>query len=135
MLKLPREFTLEKKPIVWCRDEAVALCAHLWKALDPVFHVGLTGGCLYRGHSTKDVDIIIYPRNEPGAGFSVDRARKMLTAAGLKFIREPATDPSGSRWAHRLVEVWEWEGKRVDVFFFNGDFVDIAAEADKEQDE
>lgn len=43
-------------------EEAITLCRELEVRLKDIgYHCGLTGSMLYKGKSTKDIDIIIYP--------------------------------------------------------------------------
>jgi predicted nucleotidyltransferase len=46
----------------WYRRDAIALCADIFKVLEPIHHFpALTGGTLYKDDSgRKDVDIVIY---------------------------------------------------------------------------
>lgn len=43
-------------------EEAIIICKELEVKLKEIgYHCGLTGSMLYKGQSTKDIDIIIYP--------------------------------------------------------------------------
>ncbi len=114
----------------WERRDAFEFLPYLWEKMAPEYHVGLTGSVLYRGWSLKDLDVIIYPRSEVTKEFDPVRVRQLLSEAGLtprSISNEHAScngDVHGSKWENRLVEIWEWKGKRVDVFFFNGKYKD-----------
>ena len=49
-------------PTTWTQREAVHWCRQIEKKIAPLgWHVGLTGGTLYKPGVRKDVDFIIYP--------------------------------------------------------------------------
>lgn len=86
------------------------------------FHLGLTGSVLFKGSSSKDLDLIVYPREylgDPDANYH--SAVKALKEAGgrravpyatvQRFWREKGSED------RKCVEQWDWDGKRVDVFF------------------
>jgi hypothetical protein len=53
--------TFPRNPI-WTRKMAVASCRTIESALSKMgWHVGLTGGTLYKDGARKDVDFIVYP--------------------------------------------------------------------------
>lgn len=117
----------------WLRDEAVAFLSKLWDFIDPDYHVALTGSVLYSGASTKDLDVIVYPHTSPSdehPNFNLEGIRSRLRAFGMtqrpkveieKMHPASCMEVTGS-WRHRLVEIWEWQGKRVDIFYFSGDY-------------
>lgn len=50
---------------LWTLEEAIDLCRKIENELEEYgYHCALTGGVLYNGSSTKDVDIMIYPHSE-----------------------------------------------------------------------
>lgn len=111
----------EKKPL-WTIDEAISFCRALRTIAEPIgFSVGLTGGCLYRGHSNKDIDVIFYPLKKPSP-FDVGGLRTALKESGLLKCRLDRALMQKA-WGYRgvnddkWVEVWEADGKRVDLFF------------------
>ena len=105
--------------VVWRLDEAVEFVSRLAKKLRDVnYHVGITGGVLHRGLSHNDLDIIIYPAST--AEMSQDDVEKILRRLGTRiYDRKHVRDTwaaQGSR-DEKHVEVWEFGGKRVDIFF------------------
>jgi len=58
---------MENEKSMWTQAEAIVMLS----ALEPElamqgFHCALTGSVLYRGTSTKDLDVIIYPHHKKG---------------------------------------------------------------------
>lgn len=107
---------------VWTLDEAIKFCRDLRAAVMPIgFSVGLTGGCLYRGHSFKDIDVILYPLKKPSA-FDVGSLREALSRSGHLTCKLNRTQMKDN-WHYKgvaddkWVEVWDFNGKRVDFFF------------------
>ena len=90
---------------------AVEVCQHVESAVAPIgMHCALTGGCLYRGGSDKDIDIIIYPhdpRNRP----TDDAIIQALTQAG--FTDRFVTDEN---YVNRIVWICGYQGMRIDFF-------------------
>ncbi len=43
--------------------EAISLARMIESRIHPKAHCGLTGGCLFKGFSSKDIDVIIYSHN------------------------------------------------------------------------
>jgi hypothetical protein len=74
----------------YCRQEAIDICS--W--LEPYFaakgmHLALGGSLLYRGTSTKDIDILVYPHNAKAGEASYiteGEVRKIITEFGFKEI-------------------------------------------------
>ncbi len=105
----------------WKLEEAVELCARLSVALSTAgYAVGLTGSVLIHGKSRKDLDLIIYPLTT-----QTQRTRWTLHETLVRFgmdIRVPkeqvheAWRNSGSKDT-KHVEVWDYCGRRVDLFF------------------
>lgn len=106
----------------WTLDEALRLCRELRPFLVSAgFDVGLTGGTLTRGRSEKDVDIIVYPLQSNGEATGRNNAREALTRFGMRLFcgREELAAGWKDRGSNdqKWVEVWEHQGRRVDVFF------------------
>lgn len=60
----------------WSQEEVIKLCTKLETfAPEFGFHIGFTGGSLYKVGRRKDADIIIYPHNDP---------KNVLNWAGFK---------------------------------------------------
>lgn len=100
---------------LWTLNQACDLCNKLQDYLAPFgYGVGLTGGVLRRGESDKDIDVIVYPFKRLSSDF--DSMYQSLSDFGLKFIRLPNENRSYTDDGKR-VEVWEFQGKRIDLFF------------------
>jgi hypothetical protein len=103
---------------LWTSDEALVLVRSLSERLAPSYHVALAGSVLLRGSSQKDLDLIVYPTSTASA--CVDRVREALEAAGLILVH--GVEVVHAKWRRegsldeKHVEVWEYRGKRVDVF-------------------
>lgn len=102
----------------WDLAEGVALLRHLWEPLKAVGYLpALTGGVIVRGHSSHDVDLVIYPwssaRQDRAALFAA------LAGAGLELVVDRETVHES--WRGRGLEdrkdvtVHLWQGKRVDI--------------------
>lgn len=101
---------------LWQRDEALTLCERLESAIvlaDAGYHVALAGSVLYRGWSDKDLDVIVYVRG------SVCLYRSKLNEALRIVGLTPAAAQFEGAHYDRLVEVWEYNGKRVDLLFLS----------------
>lgn len=104
----------------WTMSEAMELVKHVDPKLRAAgFSMGVLGSVLIKGYSTDDLDIVVYPLS--AASNDHDDAVKALTVAGME-LRCPR-DWVTRRWRQtgsqdtKWVEVWRWNGKRVDVFF------------------
>lgn len=102
---------------LWTFEQACKLCCDLHKHLVPFsYDVGLAGGVLFRGESDKDIDLIIYPYKRISADFTA--MYQALPNFGFQFIRLPNKN-LGYTDDGKYVEVWEFDGKRVDLFFLD----------------
>lgn len=100
---------------LWTLRTAHDFCCSLHAFLIPLgYDVGLTGGILYHGVSDKDIDVIIYPLKLISADFGT--MYQALPQFGLQFIRLPNNNV-GYADDGKHVEVWEFQDKRVDLFF------------------
>lgn len=105
--------------MAWVLDDGLTLVRDLAERLRPRYFIGLTGSVLVKGRSFNDLDVIVYP------GSSVDQDKgfveKVLTASGLRRLH--TVDVVQAKWRRhgsqdaKHVEVWEYQGKKVDVFF------------------
>lgn len=96
-------------------SEACAFCQELHYHLSSFgYDVGLAGGILYRGESDKDIDVIIYPLKKLSGNF--ETMYRSLPDFGLRFVRLP-NENLGYPDDGKRVEVWEFQGRRVDLFF------------------
>jgi hypothetical protein len=105
-----------KEP-VWTFEEARGFCYQLHKHLELFgYGVGITGGTLWRGTSDKDIDVIIYPYKRISGDF--DTMYKSLPDFGLKFTGLPNNN-IGYTDDGKRVEIWDFQGKRIDLFFLS----------------
>lgn len=103
----------------WTLDEALPFVRSLGEELYPDWYVALAGSVLMRGNSEKDLDVLVFPRST--AENKLSECKAVLTMFGLKLLysREVVT----MKWIRegsndtKHVEVWEWQNKRVDLFF------------------
>ncbi len=87
-------------------EMAVALCAALYKVLEPEgYYPALTGGLLYKEGNRKDIDIVIYRNRQKIQGFEVVDIANLLAKVHLNI-----TDSFG------FVTKAEWHGFIVDIF-------------------
>lgn len=92
-------------------ETAVDVCRTVEAAVAPIgMHCALTGGCLYRGGSEKDIDIIIYPHN-PRERPADEAIVEALAAAG--FTDRFVTDEN---YVNRIVWICGFKGMRIDFF-------------------
>lgn len=106
----------------WTLEQAVSFCQELRARVEPIgFSVGLTGSCLYRGTSRKDIDVILYPLKKPSQ-FDVHSLRASLIESGwIRCVKD--REQMRDNWRYngildeKWVEVWDFNGKRVDLFF------------------
>lgn len=111
----------------WTHDLAVQFCQALGKFLAPRgYGVALHGGCLHKEGWRKDCDVIVFPHNAPDLAAVRDpqRVSEVLYALrefGMEMLHDVET--VHGRWRrlgsrdNKHVEIWEHEGRRVDVFF------------------
>ncbi len=115
MVKIDWTGPVAKEP-VWRLEQALEVVRNLNAHLEPLgFHTGMTGGVLFRGESSKDLDLIVYCR---GSGGDPRRSIPHLREFGLTFTRTPNWREYGDRpESGKDVEIWEMNGCRVDFFF------------------
>lgn len=107
----------------WVLDDAVDFVRELSSNLKPVgFDVGLMGSVLMAGVSRKDLDIIVFPLRTDELGASqLIGTLNVFDRMGMKLLVDTAT--VHRRWRalgsgdEKLVDVWAYRGKRVDVFW------------------
>jgi hypothetical protein len=90
--------------------EAISLARMVESRIHPKAHCGLTGGCLFKGFSSKDIDIIIYSHNinEPYS--------KEWIFAQIKDIVTPVKETTRD-YVDKDVTIADYCGTRVDLFF------------------
>lgn len=100
-------------------DDAVKLCREIEGLLKPIgYHCGLTGSTLYKGESSKDIDIIIYPHQ-------VDKQvpiNQIIDTIGVETVMYKSQGEYTARdiqpsSTDKLIIVGEYKGIRVDLFF------------------
>lgn len=109
----------------WTLGEARRLLKQVEEQVSKVgWHVGLAGGVLRRGRSSKDVDMLVFPHHAPIVDGDLKRLWKALRAVGMTRYRSvyqmhrfwEAKAEHGQSADAKFVEVWQTaEGKRVDV--------------------
>lgn len=106
----------------WTREDALCFLARSRETVEGAgLHLGLTGSLLYKDASTKDMDLIVYPRKTT-AEISLKKARECLVKIGMKQLRtreqvaKSRVNVEGELDL-KHVEVWEYEKSRIDVFF------------------
>lgn len=91
---------------MWTQAEALRLCRRV-EEYAPLYgyHVGLTGGCLYKDGWRKDCDLIFYEiyKGEPP---NVEKLFESMERHGFKLGKEHG-------WLRKAI----YEGKPVDCFF------------------
>jgi len=99
----------------WTQQEALDLAAQIERAAYKIgYHAALTGSCLYRGFSSKDCDIILYPHKTGQTRASADVLAYLAEKCGVATIEE-------RRHPYDDKEVWQCSvsGRRVDIFFMS----------------
>ena len=111
---------------MWNLDEAQAFCAgleHTMRHFNSPFSVCLLGSVLYKGFSTKDLDIGIFPLKSQTL-FSPEDVHPWLERVGMVLALTPEQVKSNWRSVgskdEKLVERWYIRSKRIDVFYFEG---------------
>lgn len=106
---------------MWDLTDALRLVSLLNEPLRLTgFGVGMAGSVLTAGGSNHDLDLIVFPlRTTRNNVEDVRSMFRMCAGMRLLFDRGVVT----ARWRklgsddEKHVEVWEHEGKRVDIFF------------------
>lgn len=111
-----------KHSAMWYLPEARLFLKELHAALQPIgYSVGLVGSVLLKGFSFKDLDVIIFP--DSTAKLNDKGLRKALVKFGLKLQYDRASVRNAwkklGNYDTKHVEVWEYNGQRIDLFFFN----------------
>jgi hypothetical protein len=108
--------------ILWTLEEGVALLRSLELELKLIKYTSaLGGGVLFKGSSSKDIDIFIAPYNKTDTNY--DLVINLLIKMG--FIRKKTKEEvhksfdygNSTNVQHKHIEIWELNGKRVDFFF------------------
>lgn len=109
-------------------DDAIFFVRYIREELLKVgWAVALGGSVLYAGESNKDIDLVLFPLGtEDGmhASKPIADVRACLEAWGLTMraseetVKRQWLEEFGSRDT-KHVEIWEFGGRRVDLFFLS----------------
>lgn len=106
-------------PIVWSHSEALDFIRRLSGGLAPRYYLALAGSVLLKGSSTKDLDLIVFPASTQDQDKAFVEVK--LKEAGLVKLRDVESMHEGWRRKGsddtKHVEVWEYQGKRVDFLY------------------
>jgi len=106
---------------MWTLEEAQRFCSLLEFFTSPGFGVGLTGSVLISNKSAHDIDIILYPLSSNSPLNDIDVLKEILVKFGMKPLlgREEVTKHWRKKGSldDKHVEIWNYNGKRVDIFF------------------
>ena len=107
--------------MMWTMGEAIEFIKSLEAAVSPHYHIALAGSVLTRGESSKDLDVMVFPHRSQY--HSLDEIHSLLRNFGMKLRAD--FEEVKKVWRkngdvgpldQKHVEVWSWQGKRVDVF-------------------
>lgn len=109
---------------MWTLGDALILV----RELEPKFqveelHLGITGSVLFTGESKKDLDFIVYPHTThtfTSYEWVSKNVGEILEAYGMERVADVKKvhkiwrrkNSDDLKWC----EVWEYQGKRIDVF-------------------
>lgn len=106
----------------WTHTRGIRFAIDLERALNPLgYHVGITGGCLYKDGLRKDLDLIIYPHNLVNGDRAVidpDQIIPILRKMGFEDKNSYTTEEISSD----LPRVWcsyTPDGDTVDFFLLD----------------
>ena len=105
----------------WSLTDGIDLARRLTRTLRPIgYHVGMTGSVLLRGRSANDLDLVIYPASTA----RMDRRalfKTLSTTGRMLYDRETTRAAWRKQDAEdeKDVEVWEFDGKKVDLFYLS----------------
>lgn len=94
------------------------LCRELEEIIRPFrAHCALTGSCLYKGESEKDVDIIIYSHQKNNDPYNKDEILKAMADSGFITAGIPPYQTTPN-YLDKDVVLIDNAGQRIDLFFF-----------------
>jgi predicted nucleotidyltransferase len=99
------------------RQAAIELCVELWPLFEKhKWHIGLTGSCLYKGYSEKDIDLIAYPHTW-AQELPTESLLTILEDIGFTVIRRanPADGDSTETVVNKIF-VTTFRDLRIDIF-------------------
>ncbi len=104
---------------MWTFENARDMCALLDNKLRPLgWFVGLTGSLLTKGESAKDADIILY-RGGVTQACTMAVLKKTLAKLGFENRTTPEFYARQAARDVKHVEIFDWFGDRVDIFFLS----------------
>jgi L-asparaginase II len=106
--------------VAWTITDALVFVRSLQRAISSSdYCVGLTGSVLSKGFSDKDLDVIVFPHSTEHQ--NIEYLYGSLQRFGMKRCADK--EKVHAIWRKKgssdtkHVEVWEYEGKRIDLFF------------------
>lgn len=104
---------------LWTLEQGLAVAREVNAALARTgWHVGLAGSVLVQGHSTKDLDLLVFPHDSRVRNFRL----LAVTLRALGWTRTHTHQRMQKHWRtkgsgdRKRVEVWKHtSGRRVDV--------------------
>lgn len=100
------------------REDAVTIALDIERVIAPLgAHTALTGSCLYRGESKKDVDIVVYPHNADDPPAKMDLLNALHEQLELGIVNKKG-------WWH-CDTTREYVDKEVSIIFIRGVRIDI----------
>lgn len=103
---------------MWTLEEALPIVRDLTTALREIrYAVALGGSVLYRGTSTKDLDLVVYPYCVPEKNETALKEALVNFGFVLKHNKEYVQEGWRRRGSQDIkhVEVWTYQNKRVDI--------------------
>ena len=85
----------------------------------PHYHVALAGSVIHKGESNKDTDIMVFPHSTDHYNMQEICLRMCAADMHMRITNEVVANKWQKQGSTdtKYVEVWTWEGKRVDVFY------------------
>jgi hypothetical protein len=103
------------KPIRWTLEQGVEFIRKLEPVVESLgYHVGLTGGVLYRGNSTKDLDVIVYISKTTVGGSPNAVLNKLNADFGMIIEPRSCYHKEDSKLVFRATLP---DKRRIDLFF------------------
>lgn len=102
---------------MWTLEEAITLI-RLWKidiSAKTDWHLGITGSVLYKGQSTKDLDLICYPNNTERSKSTEDLLNTLKTLS-LVFHEDRTAEHQHQYNDCKIVYKCSYGFKRIDLF-------------------
>lgn len=98
-------------------NQAIELVREVEEHIAPSgFHTALTGGCLYRGSSEKDIDVVIYLHRCLHDPFPWEELREILTHLGFGPFEDCMRKREGDYPDLKQVYKSTFRGFTIDLF-------------------